>query len=202
MNFEQRLKEAMQVRNISQTELVEKTGISKSGISQYLSGEYKAKQDRTYLLAKALDVDPSWLMGKDVPMDGAEYKRQKTSVKSIPLLGTIAAGIPILAEENIEDYFNLDSRIKADFALRVKGDSMRGAHIYNGDIVFIRKQEEVENGQIAAVLMDDEATLKKFYREDHTIILQSENSNYKPLILTGGDVHILGKMVAVLSVRE
>lgn len=112
MFFGQRLRYAMKIRDMSQADLVEKTGISKSGISQYLSGEFKAKQDRIFILAKALDVDPSWLMGKDVPMDGAEYKRQKTSVKSIPLLGTIAAGTPILAEENIEGYFNIDSSAK------------------------------------------------------------------------------------------
>lgn len=122
--------------------------------------------------------------------------------KHIPLLGTIAAGQPILAEENIEKYFRIDSSIKADFALRIQGDSMIGAHIFNNDIVFIRKQETLENGEIGAVLIEGDATLKKFYREDGTIILQAENSNYRPIILTGGDVRVLGKMVAVLSIRE
>lgn len=125
-----------------------------------------------------------------------------TNTKRVPLLGTIAAGLPILAEENIEDYFNIDSRIKADFALRVKGDSMIDAGILEEDIVFIRKQEMLENGEIGAVLIEDEATLKRFYKEDKTIILQSENKAYKPMVFTNGNIKILGKLVATLNIRE
>lgn len=132
----------------------------------------------------------------------AENGEGDSSVKSVPLLGTIAAGQPILAEENIEKYFYIDKSIKADFALRIQGDSMIGAHIFDSDIVFIRKQDTLENGQIGAVLIEGDATLKKFYKEDGMVILQAENSSYKPIVLTGGDVRILGKMVAVLSIRE
>lgn len=117
----------------------------------------------------------------------------------IPLLGTIAAGTPVLAEENIEDYFSLDSTIKADFALEVKGDSMLGAGIFPGDIVFIKQQPNLENGEIGAILIEDEATLKKFYRDNGTIVLQSENDMYQPIILTNGNVKILGKLVATLN---
>lgn len=117
----------------------------------------------------------------------------------IPLLGTIAAGTPVLAEENIEDYFSLDSTIKADFALEVKGDSMLGAGIFPGDIVFIKQQPTLENGEIGAILIEDEATLKKFYRDNGTIVLQSENDMYQPIILTNGNVKILGKLVATLN---
>lgn len=124
------------------------------------------------------------------------------SSNPIPLLGTIAAGTPILAEENIEDYFNLDNSIKADFALKIKGDSMLGAAIFPGDIVFIRKQETLENGEIGAMLIEDEATLKKFYKEDDTVILQAENDLYKPIILNNGNVRILGKLVATLNMRN
>lgn len=86
MNFNERLKYAMEVKNIKQVELVERTGISKSGISQYLSGEYAAKQDNVFLLAKALDVDPAWLMGKNVPMEGIDYRKSKNSTNSIPFV--------------------------------------------------------------------------------------------------------------------
>lgn len=120
----------------------------------------------------------------------------------IPLIGTIAAGTPILAEENIEDYFNIDTKIKADFALRIKGDSMIGAGIFPGDIVFIHQQCEIENGEIGAILIENEATLKKFYKEDGTVILQAENDNYKPMIFTNGNVKVMGKLVAVLNIRE
>jgi len=122
--------------------------------------------------------------------------------RPIPLLGTIAAGLPLLAEENIEDYFNIDSRLKADFALRIKGDSMINAGIKDNDIVFIHQQSDLENGEIGAVLIDDSATLKKFFREDGTIILQAENNNYKPMIYHNGNIKILGKLVAVLNIRS
>ncbi len=119
----------------------------------------------------------------------------------IPLLGTIAAGTPILAEENIEGYFSLDRHLRADFALRIKGDSMIGANINEGDIVFLRQQSTLENGEIGAVLIENEATLKKFYRDDGTIVLQAENDKYKPIVLTKGKVKILGKLSAVLNIR-
>lgn len=204
-NFAKRLEKALESRDVKQSELVERTQISKSAISQYLSGAFEPKQRNIYKIAKALDVNPAWLMGKDVEMENAPPippKDIQTNTKSIPLLGTIAAGLPLLAEENIEDYFNIDSKIKADFALKVKGDSMLGAGIFPGDIVFIRKQENLENGEIGAVLIEDSATLKKFYKEKDTIILQAENDFYKPIILTNGDVRILGKLVAVLNIRE
>ncbi len=108
----------------------------------------------------------------------------------------------MLAEEHIEDYFNIDSSIKADFALRVKGDSMCGAGINSGDIVFLRKQQILENGEVGAVLIGNEATLKKFYRDNNTVILQAKNDKHKPIILTEGDVKILGKLVAVLNIKN
>lgn len=202
MSFNKRLKQAMELRGFKQVDLVERTGIGKSSISQYLSGDYEAKQDNIFLLAKALDVDPAWLMGKNVPMYGTDYKKSKAKSSLIPLVGTIAAGTPILAEQNIEDYFNLDTSIKADFALRVKGDSMIDAGITEEDIAFIRKQENLENGEIGAILIEGEATLKKFYKRDGAIILQAENKAYEPMVYTNGDIRILGKLVAVLNIRD
>jgi repressor LexA len=151
-------------------------------------------------LSRLYNVNMNDMVVKD--LENQEENSVENSIKKVPLLGMIAAGLPILAEENIEDYFNLDSKIKADFALKIKGDSMLGAGIFPGDIVFIRKQENLENGEIGAVLIEDSATLKKFYKEKDTIILQAENDFYKPIILTNGDVRILGKLVAVLNIRE
>lgn len=150
-------------------------------------------------LSKLYNVDMDSMYTVDLESNQSssikEYKRY-------PLIGTIAAGTPILAEENIEDHFNLDSRIKADFCLKIKGDSMMGAGILPGDIVFIRQQNNLENGEIGAILIEDEATLKKFYKEGDTIILQAENDLYKPIILTNGNIRVLGKLVAVLNIRE
>ena len=163
-------------------------------------------------MAKALDVNETWLMGYDVPM---ERKEQFISpvlptpiAKNIipldpvmvPLVGRIAAGTPILAEQNIDGYENLAGGIHADFCVEVHGDSMIGANIHNGDIVFIRQQNDVENGEIAAVLIDDSATLKRFYHDGDTVTLIAENPKYPPMVFHNGDCEkfeILGKAVAL-----
>lgn len=182
-------------------ELGEKVGVASSTILRYENGKINnIKLPVIESIANALNVDPAWLILKSE--NPKPYKVKKNEINRIPLIGTIAAGTPILAEQNIEDYFNLDSSIKADFALRIKGDSMLGAGIFPNDIVFIKKQSELENGEIGAILIEDEATLKKFYKEEGTIVLQPENDFYKPIILTNGNVKILGKLVAVLNIRE
>ncbi len=118
----------------------------------------------------------------------------------IPLIGTIAAGEPILAEQHIEEYIDLETATRADFCLRVKGNSMIGAGIKNGDIVFIRLQDDVDDGEIAAVLIDDSATLKRVFKLGTLIQLRSENPDIKPIILNGDkDVKILGKAVYRLT---
>lgn len=123
-------------------------------------------------------------------------------MSSVPIIGEIACGVPILAEENIEEYVDLPEHIRADFALRCKGDSMTGARINDGDIVYIRQQPTVANGEIAAVRIENEATLKRVYRNGGTVILQPENPAYSPMAFTGdalNDVAILGKAVAFTS---
>lgn len=198
MKFTNRLRQALEFRNMSQSELSRLSGIGKSAISQYLSGEYEAKQENIYLMSKPLNVNPAWLMGFDVPMVGGEINR------GIPIIGTIAAGTPILAEENIEDYFVIDNRVNADFGLKVKGDSMINANIYNGDIAFIKKQPDLENGEIGAILLENEATLKRFSKTNNSVILQAENPNMTdwPRVYTSGNIRVLGKLVGVYSKKE
>ena len=123
-------------------------------------------------------------------------------MRKIPLVGTIACGTPILADQNIEEYVSIPKNIAADFALTCKGDSMINARIFDGDVVYIRQQQTVENGEIAAVLIDNEATLKRVQLFDDHIILQPENPMYKPLVFWGEEmntVRILGKAVAFTS---
>ena len=206
--FSQRLADALKKRDKRAVDLSDITGISRSAISSYLAGRWLAKQDKVYLLAKALNVDEAWLMGYDVPME----RKIRTSEplpdnilqihkKKIPLLGTIAAGQPIYADEHIEEYLPVDDDLHADFALKVSGDSMINANINDGDIVFIKKQEIVENGQIAAVLIDDSATLKRFYKIGSIVQLQAENPKYSPIICDESNCdncRIIGLAVAVL----
>ena len=123
-------------------------------------------------------------------------------MSKIPLLGSIACGAPILAQEHIEDYLDLPGHIHADFALTCKGDSMINARIFDGDVVYIRQQDTVDNGEIAAVLIDGEATLKRVRLFDDHISLEPENPQYRPIVLWGEDMntaHIIGKAVAFTS---
>ncbi len=125
----------------------------------------------------------------------------KTS--KVPLVGAIACGEPILAAENIEGEVDVPERIHADFALRCKGDSMINARIHDGDIVYIRQQPAVNNGEIAAVLIGDEATLKRVYVYEDHVVLQPENPSYEPLVYFGeamSTVRILGKAVGFTSI--
>lgn len=216
-----RLKQALEMRNMKQADLVNMTGIGKSSISTYLSGDYEPKQKNLYRLAKALDVNESWLMGYDVPMERQQPVQSTAAslvdtvsnllplpkTRKVPRLGTIACGEPILAQENIENYDRAPEGVNCDFTLKCKGDSMVGSRINDGDIVYIRLQEEVENGEIAAVLVDDiaeesSATLKRVYLYENQIVLQAENPKYSPWVYTGEDmnkVRIIGKAVAFLS---
>ena len=125
------------------------------------------------------------------------------AMRKIPLVGSIACGTPILAEENLDGDVEAPDHVRADFALRCKGDSMINARIFDGDIVYIRQQESVEHGEIAAVLVGDEATLKRVYIYDDCISLEAENPQYKPMVYRGeemNNIRILGKAVAFTSV--
>ncbi len=148
-----------------------------------------------------MPVDIAQIAGSDDPILPSNVI-PLPEMRKIPLLGPIACGAPILAEEHIEDYVDIPKNIHADFALTCKGDSMINARIFDGDIVYIRQQPSVENGEIAAVLIDGEATLKRVRLFDDHISLELENPMYKPLVYWGADmnnVHILGKAVAFTS---
>ncbi|QNO14968.1 repressor LexA [Alkalicella caledoniensis] len=188
-------------KGLTLKELGDKIGVASSTILRYEKGEISTiKLPVIESIAKILEVDPAWLVLKsDNP---APAKITKSDIKQIPVLGSIAAGTPILAEENIEDYFSIDGRIKADFALNIKGDSMINAGINEGDIVFIHQTPTLENGEIGAILVEGEATLKKFYKNEDSIVLQSENNKYPPMVFTGGDIKILGKLSAVLNISK
>ena len=213
-----RLKQLMADRNLRQVDILEKAQpfclkygvkLGRNDISQYVSGKVLPKQDKLTVLGLALNVSEAWLMGFDVPMSREVTKPSNIipmpATKKVPLLGTIACGEPILAVENIESYINMDEEIHADFALKCKGDSMINARIFDGDIVYIRKQSDVENGEIAAVLisnLETEATLKRVYKTDSSIRLCAANPTYADMVYEKeamNDVTIIGKAVAFLS---
>lgn len=184
-------------------------GVSRQTIQKYESGVISnIPSDKVELLAKALDTTPSYLMGWEDQLhkkDIFQYNNiYPVSLKKFPLLGEIACGEPVFAEEDRESYILAGSEIKADFCLKAKGDSMINARILDGDIVFIRKQDMVENGEIAAVIIENDATLKRisYYPEREMIILKAENPKYKDFIYSGEElnqIRILGKAVAFQS---
>ena len=138
----------------------------------------------------------------DMPIDFGSNIIPMPEMRKIPLLGKIACGAPILAEEHIEEYIDIPKNIRADFALTCQGDSMINARIFDGDIVYIRQQDTVESGEIAAVLIDNDATLKRIRIFDDHISLEPENPQYRPIVLWGEDmntVRILGKAIAFTS---
>ena len=198
---------------ISQQELADKSGVLKSSISQYLTERATPSNIIAGKMAKVLSVDPLWLLGYDVPMrkensdSGTKFDNIfPIQVHKYPLLGELACGEPIFMSEERENYVMSGTDIKADFCLIAKGDSMINARIMDGDIVFIKKQPMVENGEIAAVVVNNEseATLKRFYyyRDRATLILKPENPAYEDLIFQNeelNEVHVLGKAIAFQS---
>lgn len=204
--FAQRLREGLDIRQMNQTELAKRSQISKSSISRYIKGDWEGKQGAVYALAKALGVTEAWLMGYDVPMEAEEAPspipagfEPLPEMATIPLVGSIACGTPILAEQNIEVRIGVPALWRADFALTCHGNSM-AAMIQDGDIVCIRKQPEVENGEIAAVRIGEEATLKRFYRQGDTVMLQAENPAFSPLVYTRdqlNEITIEGRVVGI-----
>lgn len=211
-NIKDRLTSALRIRNMTPKELSNKTNIPKSSISQYMSGYAKPKDERLYLMSQALNVDPTWLLGYDVEMENNETKEEAINCNNIykldkiklPMLGKVACGEPIYADEERESYIMVGTDIKADFCLQCQGDSMINARIHDGDIVFVKKTDIVENGAIAVVIIDDEATLKRFfyYHEQNLVILKPENPKYQDIILTGeqlNQVKVIGRAVAFQS---
>ena len=210
-DFASRLSQALEARGMKAADLSKKTKVAEGTISCYITGRYEAKQNRVQVFAEALNVNPAWLMGYDVPMETESRHsvapasrpippgfEPMPKMKKVPLIGAIACGDPITATENREGEIDVPEDIRCDFALRCKGNSMIGAGIHDGDAVYIRIQPEVENGQIAAVRIGDEATLKRVYLHTDYIELRPENPDYESIIRRReemNDVHIEGKAV-------
>ena len=132
-----------------------------------------------------------------------DFALTRREVVNVPVIGTVAAGVPILAEQNIEDYLPIPAEIlpnKEVFMLKVKGNSMIEAGIYNGDKVIVAKQPNAENGDKVVALVDDSATVKTFYKENGHFRLQPENSSMDPIILD--QVEILGKVIGLFRMMN
>ena len=204
------IKELRNSLGLSQEELAKKVGYKdRTSIAKIEAGKVDLSQSKIYEFAKALNTTPSDLMGWEEPeldLSSIPDVILPVRMKKIPILGEIACGEPIFAEENYEGFFLLDKNLpEADFILTAKGDSMIEANIHSGDLVFLRVTQDVENGTIAAVLIEDDATLKRVNKSDGTLILQPCNNKYPPIIITEEDhknVRILGEKIGVYSERN
>lgn len=214
--FSERFKLLRKERGLSQAALATELGFTKSSVNMYERGDREPGLESLETIADFFNVDMDYLLGKSdvqnrflyTPASDAESVALPDNIipmpktYRVPLLGTIACGEPILAAENIEDDVDIPEHIHADFALRCKGDSMINARIHDGDIVYIRQQPAVNNGEIAAVLIGDEATLKRVYVYEDHVVLQPENPAYEPLVYFKDAmqaVRILGKAVGFTS---
>ena len=186
-------------------ELGDAIGVSKQTVQRYENGTIaNIPGDKIKLMAYALSTTPSALMGWEPMTDVGEGFAPKTHHRHLPLLGKIACGEPIYVDSQCTDELAGDPTHMADFCLIAQGDSMIGARIFDGDVVFIRSQDSVDNGNIAAVMIDGEATLKRvyYYPTEQKLVLSPENKDYAPLVYVGAElelVRILGRAIAFQS---
>ena len=207
-----RIKSLREARGLTQTDLSIvlndqfNLNIDRVMISKWETGFQVPVMNTIVCLAKFFNVSIDYLNGieAEVPDDLSQYGIMPITTKRIPFLGEIACGEPIFANEDRESYIDVGTDIKADFCLKCRGNSMINARINDGDIVFIRKQPEVNNGEIAAVIIDDTATLKRvyYYPNTYKLVLIAENPEHEPQMYVGEEleqVRILGKAVAFQS---
>lgn len=188
-------------QGFSQEDLAKAIGSTKQAIYKYEMGIVtNIPTEKIEKIALFLGVTPTYLLGwqsEEISPSGI----YPINTKKLPLLGNVACGEPIFADESKETYVSAESGMDADFCLIAKGDSMINARIFDGDLLFVKKTDMVDNGNIAVILIDDEATVKRFYydREENTVTLIPENPIYRPMRYSGADldrIRVLGRVVA------
>jgi len=199
--FKNRIRDYRELRQLSQTQLAKKVGVSKSAISMYEAGKREPSFEIMEAIADTLNASFYDLIGKTE--ECYIYGVSRPVFKKVPRLGRIHCGEPVLTEEYFEGMDDVPEGVRCDFSLLCVGDSMTDAGINDGDIVYIRQQPDVETGQIAAVWIDGETTLKRVYHADDTVTLVPANPRYAPIVLSGdraAELRILGLAVAFTRV--
>ena len=212
MTIGKRIKQERLRLKLSQEDVAKEIGSTKQAVYKYENDIVtNIPTDKISKMAKMFGVTPSYLTGWQddphavrVPLyEGAVLPKGITPIKTkkLPMLGNIACGEPVFASEQHDTYVSADSELDADFCLTAKGDSMINARIFDGDILFVKKCDIVDDGQIAVVLIEDEATVKRLYydRENNVITLVPENPTHKPMRFMGerlNQIRVLGKVVS------
>lgn len=200
-----RIAELRRKKGLSQAELGKKIKAAQNTISNWENGNREPDYEMLKILADIFECNVEYIMGEETTQKQPSIENIfSLKKKKLPLIGEIACGEPIFANEDRESYVMSGTDINADFCLKAKGDSMIGARILDGDIVFIKETSIVNNGEIAAVIIGEEATLKRvyYYPEKAKLVLQAENPKYEPLVYIGeelNEIRILGKAVAFQS---
>lgn len=206
MTFGERVRQSREKLGLTQQELADRLGYkSRASINKIELDKRNMKQSQIAELARVLETTPGYLMGwRNVTDSDGELIRLPSNISvpsayALPILGTICCGDGIHAEQHYDGEFFVDKSIKANYALHVKGDSMIDAHIYDGDVAFLRKDYEYEDGKIYGCVYgaDDSASLKKVFRADGKLILQPCNTSYKALVEDPDDVYIVGELAGV-----
>lgn len=191
------LRKIREAKGWTQKELANALSISQSSISDWENDKAPIDSQKLLIISKIFSVSVDEVLGNKIK------NVYPITTKKFPVLGEVAAGVPIVMNEEFEVYIEAGTGIHADFCIKVKGNSMINARIHDGDIVFIRQQPTIDNGEIACVAIEDEAVLKRIYKYPDQIVLYSENPKYAPIIVTKNDnkeVRILGKAIAFQSV--
>lgn len=205
MSFSTKLRNARNKAKLSQSAVAKKLFITQQAYANYENDISSPNPETLIKIADILGVSVDYLLDREEQDFMTVDNIFPMKTKKVPLLGDIACGEPIWAEEQRGEFVSVSDDIDANFCLRAKGDSMTGARIYDGDIVFIRRQPTVENGEIAAVIIDNEVTLKRvyFYKDKDKLVLSPENPAFEPLVYIGSEleeIRILGKAVAFQSI--
>lgn len=201
------LKHYLELNNMNQADLAKRMNVTTATTSNWCKGIKLPRMDKIDKICSIFNINRSDLIEEHTDDENTLKTFDNLyplSVKKLPLLGEIACGEPIFANEDRESYVLSGTDIDADFCLKAKGDSMMGARIMNGDIVFIKKTDIVNNGEVAAVIIDDEVLLKRFYYfpDENLLTLQSENPQYPPRNYKNEQldhIKVLGKAVAFQS---
>lgn len=201
IRIQDRIADALEIRKMTAKDLADKTGISKSSISQYMNGIVKPKADRIYLIAKALNVNEAWLLGYNVPMD------IDSEPNAIPLYSQVSCGVGMFIDDLIEDYITIPARLlnpnKEYFAVTANGDSMVGKGILDGDVLVFEKTQHLENGQIGCFCIDNNCAVCKIFRSvNGVILLESANEKYDPIFVDvmSDCFRIIGKYICRFTV--
>jgi len=200
----EQLKILRKQKGLYQKDVATFLGVDRTTYVKYENGVSEPDNDTLVKLAELFNVSVDYLLGRETNDIYTAIGAMPVKKIKLPVLGNVACGEPIYANEELDGYVYINEDIGADFCLHAHGDSMVNARIFDGDTLFVKKQDMVDDGEIAVVLIEDEATVKRVYydRENNTITLMPENPAYKPMRYNGeelNNIRILGKVIARYS---